>query len=126
MKIRRSLALVLAAVMLFAVCAVNAAPTDKTLNVALTEDIQTYDVHQTTNDYEVPLNVFDRLFEILPVDGVPTLVNSICTESNTLEYIGTASDSAVNKYLDLITHLLLDICKNLNSRHVVLHDPAAV
>ena len=34
------------------------------LDVALGEDITTLDVMDTSNDYLVPMNVFDRLFEV--------------------------------------------------------------
>lgn len=48
------------------------------LQVAWTSDIQTLDVHQTTDDYEIPLNIYDRLFEIqLNEDGSTQLVNSL-------------------------------------------------
>ena len=40
------------------------AAADGSLHVAMNTDIQTMDVHKTNNDYMVPLNIFDRLFEI--------------------------------------------------------------
>lgn len=55
-----------------------AAAEDGTLRVALNTDIQTMDVHKTNNDYMVPLNVFDRLFEIKTnADGSTELVKSL-------------------------------------------------
>ncbi len=48
------------------------------LQVAWTADIQTLDVHQTTADYGIPLNIYDRMFEIqLNDDGSTELVNSL-------------------------------------------------
>lgn len=50
----------------------------KTLRVAWTADMQTMDVHKTTANYSIPLNIFDRLFEIkLNDDGSTELVNSL-------------------------------------------------
>lgn len=50
----------------------------KTLRLAWSTDMQTMDVHKTTNNYEIPLNIFDRLFEIrLNDDGTTELVNSL-------------------------------------------------
>ena len=41
-------------------------------------DIQTMDVHKTNNDYMVPLNIFDRLFEIKTnADGSTELEKSL-------------------------------------------------
>ncbi|MCD8145434.1 MAG: ABC transporter substrate-binding protein [Oscillospiraceae bacterium] len=54
---------------------------DDALQVAWTNDVETLDVHLTTNDYEIPLNVYDRLFEIqLNDDGSTELVNSVCED----------------------------------------------
>ncbi|MCI7794183.1 hypothetical protein MR578_08175 [bacterium] len=36
---------------------------DKTLRLARGSDIQTMDVHKTSSNYCVPMNVFERLFE---------------------------------------------------------------
>lgn len=51
-------------VSVFACMSVSASADGKTLNLALKGDIESLDVHLTTADYEVPLNVYDRLFEI--------------------------------------------------------------
>ena len=67
----------------------SASPTDtpaqvtseKTLRKAMVADISTMDVQHTTKDYEVPMNVFDRLFEIQVDDsGTASLVNNLCKE----------------------------------------------
>ncbi len=47
------------------------------LRTAVTYDISTMDVAQTTDNYLIPMNVFDRLFETRPVDGV---VKSLATD----------------------------------------------
>lgn len=50
-----------------------------TLKVAFGADISTMDVQITSKDYSIPLNVFDRLFEIeLKEDGTTELSNSLC------------------------------------------------
>lgn len=49
-----------------------------TLHIAWTADVQTLDVQTTSADYEIPMNVYDRLFEIkLNDDGSTQLVNSL-------------------------------------------------
>ena len=51
---------------------------DGSLHVAMNTDIQTMDVHKTNNDYMVPLNIFDRLFEIKTnADGSTELEKSL-------------------------------------------------
>ncbi|MBR3401769.1 MAG: ABC transporter substrate-binding protein [Parasporobacterium sp.] len=53
----------------------------RTLNIAWTGDIETYDAHMTTQDYCIPINVFDRLFEIvIDESGSAQLVNSLVTD----------------------------------------------
>lgn len=54
------------------------AAADGSLHVAMNADIQTMDVHKTNNDYMVPLNIFDRLFEIKTnADGSTELEKSL-------------------------------------------------
>ena len=50
------------------------------MRVAVKTDITTMDVARTSDDYMIPMNVFDRLFETRLVDGVPTVVRSLCTD----------------------------------------------
>ena len=50
------------------------------LRTAITYDISTMDVAKTTDDYLIPLNVFDRLFETRPATGACELVNSLATD----------------------------------------------
>ena len=54
---------------------------DKVLHLAWKQDIQTMDVHKTTNNYMVPLCIFDRLLEVqLNDDGTTELVNSLASD----------------------------------------------
>ena len=50
------------------------------LRTAVLYDISTMDVTQTTDDYMVPMNVFDRLFETRMVDGTAQVVKSLCED----------------------------------------------
>ena len=50
------------------------------LRTAVRYDITTMDVAKTTDDYMIPMNVFDRLFETRAVDGDALVVPSLCTE----------------------------------------------
>lgn len=55
------------------------------LRVAALYDITTMDVAQTTDNYMVPMNVFDRLFEIeVQPDGSTKIVGSLCTDDYTV------------------------------------------
>ena len=54
---------------------------DKVLRVASTGDMATMDVAKTTDDYFVPQNIFDRLFEIKVLsDGSTEIVGSLCED----------------------------------------------
>ena len=51
---------------------------DSTLRLAISTDIVSMDAHRTTNDYLVPMNVFDTLFAIRKNDdGSTEIVNSL-------------------------------------------------
>ena len=50
------------------------------LRTAVTYEITTMDVAQTTDNYLIPMNVFDRLFETRPVGGVSEVVKSLVTD----------------------------------------------
>lgn len=51
------------------------------LRVAAVADMTTMDVTKTTNDYMVPMNVFDRLFEVeVQPDGSSQIVPSLCED----------------------------------------------
>lgn len=50
----------------------------KVLNLAWSADMLTMDVHVTSSDYMIPMNVFDRLFDIkVNDDGSTEVVNSL-------------------------------------------------
>ncbi len=51
---------------------------DETLHLAMSTEITTMDAHKTTNDYIVPMNVFDTLFSIKKnEDGSTEIENSL-------------------------------------------------
>ena len=51
-----------------------------TLRTAILYDISTMDITQTTDDYMIPMNIFDRLFETRTVDGTAQVVKSLCDD----------------------------------------------
>lgn len=56
------------------------------LRVAAVADMTTMDVTKTTNDYMVPMNVFDRLFEVeVQPDGSSQIVPSLCADPTVSE-----------------------------------------
>ncbi len=59
---------------------VPAAEEDGILRTAVLYDMATMDVAGTTDNYMVPMNVFDRLFETRMIDGTAEVVNSLCTD----------------------------------------------
>ena len=78
----------------------SAAAEDGVLRVAALYDISTMDVSQTTDDYMVPMNVFDRLFESeVQPDGstavVPSLCESYTVTDDGLTYTFTLRDGVV-------------------------------
>ena len=78
-KMKRMIALILTLLMLgsFAL-AENAEP--GLLRTAVLYDISTMDVAKTTDNYLIPMNVFDRLFETRPASGASELVGSLATD----------------------------------------------
>lgn len=50
---------------------------DNIVRTAIKSDIQTIDMHKTSNNYMVPLNVFDRLVEVEVKDGKSEIVPSL-------------------------------------------------
>ncbi len=65
------------------------APTEETepglLRAAVLYDISTMDVAETTDDYLIPMNVFDRLFETRPATGSSEVVKSLVTDYSVSE-----------------------------------------
>ena len=59
----------------------NASGAEGLLRIAVSADIATMDVHLTSNDYLVPMNVFDSLFIIeKKEDGSTEIVNSLAAD----------------------------------------------
>ena len=59
---------------------------EKTMHVAWSSDMLTMDVHKDSNNYQIPLNIYDRLFEIkLNEDGSTELVNSLVEDYSVSE-----------------------------------------
>lgn len=50
------------------------------LRTAILYDISTMDIAETTDNYLIPMNVFDRLFETRPADGSSDVVKSLVTD----------------------------------------------
>ena len=55
------------------------------LRTAILNDISTMDVAQTTDDYMIPMNVYDRLFETRPASGSSEVVKSLITDYSVSE-----------------------------------------
>ena len=66
--------------LLAALCVSGAEVEPGLLRAAVSYDITTMDVTKTTDDYMIPMNVFDRLFETRVVDGTSQVVDSLCTD----------------------------------------------
>ncbi|MCR5627287.1 MAG: ABC transporter substrate-binding protein [Lachnospiraceae bacterium] len=80
--------------------AAETASGDDTINIAVTADITTMDVHKTSNDYIVPMNVFDTLFEVVLSDDGSTsieksLVDDYTVSDDGLTYSFTLRDGVV-------------------------------
>lgn len=93
-------AAVTAGMVLSAGSAAFAAPVQEgELRAAVLYDISTMDVAKTTDNYMVPMNVFDRLFETRMVDGTAKVVGSLCTDYSVsddgLNYDFTLRDGVV-------------------------------
>ena len=69
------------------------------LRTAIRYDITTMDVAKTTDDYLIPMNVFNRLFETKLIDNTAQVVPSICTDYSVsgdgLTYDFTIQDGVV-------------------------------
>ena len=82
MKKWLSLLLVLA---LFLGCAAAESVEPGLLRAAVRYDISTMDVAETTDNYLIPMNVMDRLFETRLVDGKAQVQNSLATDYSVSE-----------------------------------------
>ena len=58
---------------------------DGLLRTAVLYDMATMDVAHTTDNYMVPMNVFDRLFETRAEDGTAQVVKSLCEDYSVSE-----------------------------------------
>ena len=74
---KKIIALLLVLVMLPCAAAFADTAEPGLLRTAVLYDISTMDVSETTDDYLIPLNVFDRLFETRPGDGSSEIVKSL-------------------------------------------------
>ena len=79
-KVSAIMAVALALGMLAGTQALAAPASDGLLRTAVIYDISTMDVAKTTDNYLIPMNVFDRLFETRLVDGTAKEVPSLCTD----------------------------------------------
>jgi len=85
---KKFIALLLALIMVFSFAACGGGGgeggnevAEGTLRVAALYDITTMDVAQTTDNYMVPMNIFDRLFEVeVKEDGSTEIVGSLCED----------------------------------------------
>ena len=80
---KKLFAIILAVVMLLSLAACGGKSSkveDGVLRVAASYDISTMDVAQTTDNYMIPMNIFDRLFEVeVQDDGSTEIVGSLAT-----------------------------------------------
>lgn len=53
---------------------------DGLVRTAVLYDISTMDVAETSDNYLIPMNVFDRLFETRNIDGTAQVVKSLCED----------------------------------------------
>lgn len=86
---KKLIALLVSSVMLLSLvaCGGNGGSAEKTpvepglLRVAALTDINTMDVAQTTDNYMIPMNIFDRLYEVeVQEDGSTEIVPSLATD----------------------------------------------
>ncbi len=56
------------------------------VRIAVSEPISTLDIHQNTEDYMIPLNIYERLFDIrLEEDGTTTLIKGLADSWSTAD-----------------------------------------
>ncbi len=77
---RKTICVLLAAVLLGLCGAAAAEPEEGLLRVAILYDMTTMDMSKTTDDYMVPMNVYDRLFETRPSENGPQVVKSLVSD----------------------------------------------
>ena len=98
---KKTAALILALVLSLTLCGTAFAESAEPglLRTAVLYDISTMDVAETTDDYLVPMNVFDRLFETRPNGSSSEVVKSLATDwsvsDDGLTYSFTLRDGVV-------------------------------
>ena len=85
---KKFIALILAVVMVLGLAACGGKKSGKVedgvLRVAASYDISTMDVAQTTDNYMIPMNIFDRLVEVeVQADGSTEIVGSLAVDYST-------------------------------------------
>ena len=80
---KKYLIFAMALAVMLAGTAAAAEPEQGLLRTAVLYDISTMDVAQTTDDYMIPMNVFDRLFETRPGEGSSEVVKSLVASART-------------------------------------------
>ncbi len=78
-------AIILAITLMLSCAAFAGAEEDGVLRTAIGYDITSMDVSETTDDYLIPLNVFDRLFETRPAGSSSEVVKSLVTDYSVSE-----------------------------------------
>ncbi len=81
----KKIAALLMALMMLGGCALAEEAEPGLLRAAALYDISTMDVALTTDDYLIPMNVFDRLFETRPVNGASEVVKSLAADYSVSE-----------------------------------------
>ncbi len=82
---KKGLILLLALCLACCCSAAAGMPAEGLLRTAVLYDITTMDVTGTTDDYLIPMNVFDRLFETRRVGDAAEVVGSLCTDFSVSE-----------------------------------------
>lgn len=77
-----------AAVLALTGCAKSADSSEGVLRLAVNADIMTMDAHKTTNDYIVPMNVFDTLFSFRKLDDGSTEIENSLVEDYSISEDG--------------------------------------
>ena len=80
LSMKKLTAVLLILMMLLSGAALAEDPEPGLLRTAILYDISTMDVARTTDDYMIPMNVFDRLFETRPAGASSEVVKSLVTD----------------------------------------------
>ncbi len=110
---------ILAAVCLLAGCTqsgqgtvpVTGEPEPGLLRAAMRYDINTMDVAETTDDYQIPMNIFERLFETRPDGEQSRIENSLCRSY-------TVSEDGCTYEFEILDHVVFSNGNPLTSSDV--------